>query len=100
MGGDRLSEGWIFDVGKPELQGGLPNHGADRQIARMGEMREQMVLDLKIQTASEPIDDKIARGEIRRRPHLMSRPIVGARGASERGKRDGVIDMGQLRKKG
>src|SRR5687767_13837255 len=54
----------VFDIGNAKLFTGLLDNPADLRIMHMGNFREKVVFDLKIQSANKPADDLIARCEV------------------------------------
>ena len=49
---------------------------AECRIMDMGDTGKQMVLNLEVQSTHEPGDDRISRGKVSSRHHLMTCPVV------------------------
>ncbi len=57
------------------LTTGVLHDAAQGRVVDVRYAREKVVLDLEIQTADKPRDDRVARGEIGRRHYLVTRPV-------------------------
>jgi hypothetical protein len=68
---------------EPVTFGDRPNDGSKARVMGMRDVRKQMMLDLVIETASEPGSEARARGEVRRGANLVRGPIISFANASE-----------------
>jgi hypothetical protein len=60
----------------PKLSAGFFDDPRNRGIVDVADTREQVMLDLEVQSPSQPCNPAAFSGEIHRRFHLMNRPVV------------------------
>ena len=76
MGSNSITNPGELDVNQAIFLAGLPDDLADGRIMNVRYFGEKMMLDLKIKSADQPGDNRIAGGEICRCLDLMYRPLV------------------------
>src|SRR5882757_194948 len=76
MRGNGITHPGIFNIDQAVLLAGLPDDLADGRIMNMGYLGEKMMLDLEVQSAYQPGNDRVAGSKISRRLDLVHRPFV------------------------
>src|SRR5882757_1873669 len=66
----------ILDIDQTILLTGLPDDLTDGRIMYMRYLGENMVFDLEIQSADQPGNDRVIRGEVSGRLDLVYSPFV------------------------
>ena len=74
MRGNGFEHRSVFDIRDIIFPAGLPDKPAYLRVMNMTDAWEQMVLDLKIQTAQQPVQEPAGSSDVGCRFLLMNRP--------------------------